>query len=94
MQNQVPIVCNDVNDDELGHPICLESCLTPGRHLQPVHEVLLQAVCIFADRRNADVHITADMKTFSPVMQCLLACNGFMSSGSRVEHKKKPTLCV
>ena len=68
-----------VQDDELRHPQGNSSTqAAPARKLRPVHEVLLEAVCAFADHRNIDLHVTGDLSAFSAVMQCLLPMNGFL----------------
>ena len=50
--------------------------------LQPVHEIILQALCILADTRGADVTLTGDLNRISTVMRCILAMNGFMTAAT------------
>ena len=69
-----------IQDDELLHPV--GPSFTPGRVLRPIQEVLLQAVCTFADYRNADLHLHGDLSTFPAVMQCVLAMHGFLRGGA------------
>ena len=66
-----------VQDDELAHPVTTTN--TP-RKLRPVQEVLLQALCTFADRRGMDVQVIGDMKHFAAVVQLLLAGHGFLDA--------------
>ena len=66
-----------VQDDELAHPVTATN--TP-RKVRPVQEVMLQALCTFADRRGMDVQVIGDMKQFAPVVQLLLAGHGFLNA--------------
>ena len=66
-----------VQDDELTHPM---STTNTARKLRPVQEILLQALCTFADRRGMDVQVMGDGKPFAPVVQLLLAGHGFLNA--------------
>lgn len=75
-----------LHDEELCHPANRVS--STGILIQPIHEVLLQAICTFADRRQGDIHIRQNVGMLCPVMQYLLAINGFLSVGE--DHLMRP----
>ena len=60
-----------------------------GMRFQPVHEVLLQAWCAFADIRRADLHIMEHAMDKLPMcLQYTLALHGFLSVSAH--HVMRP----
>lgn len=80
--------CLCVRDHDLRLPRLLHNTRL-GMRFQPVHEVLLQAWCLFADMRSADLHILEDALDKLPLcLQYVLALHGFLSVSAH--HVMRP----